>query len=109
MEKQGASMNSYGNEHLSDESTRSDILTLFAASICEEDEPMNAMFAKAMLYSQDADRKLEQARSAKEQAEKHRAEGQKNASYETKEYCAPRPMPTRPRPGLTLTTSARRS
>ena len=66
-------MNSYGNGHLSDETERPDIRTLLAASMADDEEPMNAMLAKAMLYSQDADRKLEQARAAREQAESARS------------------------------------
>ncbi len=81
-------MNSYGNGHLSDETERPDIRTLLAASMADDEEPMNAMLAKAMLYSQDADRKLEQARAAREQAEKYRAEIQKNTIEETEVYCA---------------------
>ena len=81
-------MNSYGNGHLSDEPERPDIRTLLAASMADEEEPLNAMLAKAMLYSQDADRKLDQAKAARDQAEKYRAEIQKNTIAETEVYCA---------------------
>lgn len=49
---------------------------------------MNAMLATEMFYSQDADRKLGKARSAREQAEKYHSEIQKKSISGTEEYCA---------------------
>lgn len=48
---------------------------------------MSAMLARAMIYSQDADRKLEDAKAMREAAGKFRAEMQKSTVEQTKALC----------------------
>jgi hypothetical protein len=60
---------------------------MLAASFAEEDEPMSAMLARAMIYSQDADRKLEDAKAMREAAGKYRAEMQKTTMEQTEALC----------------------
>ncbi|MDA1036078.1 MAG: hypothetical protein O3B65_04250 [Chloroflexi bacterium] len=64
-----------------------DIRALLAASFDDEQEPASAMLARAMIYAQDADRKLSEARSVKVEAERFRAEMQRNTVDQTEALC----------------------
>ncbi len=64
-----------------------DIRALLAASFDDEQEPASAMLARAMIYAQDADKKLSEARSVKVEAEKFRAEMQRNTVDQTEALC----------------------
>lgn len=64
-----------------------DIRALLAASFDDEQEPASAMLARAMIYAQDADKKLSEARSVKVEAERFRAEMQRNAVEQTEVLC----------------------
>jgi hypothetical protein len=56
---------------------------MLAASYEDEKEPSSAMLARAMIFAQDADRKLAEARTVKAEAERFRAEMQKTTVDQT--------------------------
>ena len=80
-------MDSYENGHSEFRTSAPDIRAMLAASFAEEDEPMSAMLARAMINSQDADRKLEDAKAMREAAGKFRAEMQKSTLEQTEALC----------------------
>ena len=62
-------------------------LAAILTSSSEADEPITAMLARAMIYSHDADRKLEQAQALKSEAEKYRSQVQRQSVEATEELC----------------------
>ena len=68
-------MNGYGNGTTTRGASAPDIRAMLAASFADEQEPMTAM-----LYAQDADRKLHEAKTAKAEAERYRAEMQRSTA-----------------------------
>lgn len=65
-----------------------DIRTMLAASFADEQEPLTAMLARAMIYSQDADRKLERAKAMRTEAERYREQVQRETVAQTEALCA---------------------
>jgi hypothetical protein len=80
-------MNAYGNGHSNSGVRSPDIRAMLAASFANEQEPLTAMVARAMIYAQDADRKLDQAKSVRAEAQRFRAEMQKTTMEQTEELC----------------------
>lgn len=80
-------MNGYENGSSGRGVSAPDIRALLAASFDDEQEPASAMLARAMIYAQDADRKLSEARSVKTEAERFRAEMQRNTVDQTEALC----------------------
>jgi ribosome recycling factor len=80
-------MNAYGNGHLNSGVSSPDIRAMLAASFADEQEPLTAMVARAMIYAQDADRKLDQAKNVRAEAQRFRAEMQKTTMEQTEELC----------------------
>jgi hypothetical protein len=76
-------MNAYRNGTTNRGASAPDIRAMLAASYEDEQEPSSAMLARAMIFAQDADRKLAEARSVKAEAERFRAEMQKNTVDQT--------------------------
>jgi hypothetical protein len=77
-------MNAYRNGITNRGASAPDIRAMLAASYEDEQEPSSAMLARAMIFAQDADRKLAEARSVKAEAERFRAEMQKTTVDQTK-------------------------
>ncbi|MCH7608553.1 MAG: hypothetical protein IIC94_08340 [Chloroflexi bacterium] len=65
-----------------------DIRTMLAASSADDGAPLPGMLARAMVYSQDADRKLDHARAMKQEAAKYRDEVQRQTLEQTEAFCA---------------------
>ena len=65
-----------------------DIQTMLAASSADDGAPLPSMLARAMVYSQDADRKLDRARAMKQEAAKYRDEVQRQTLEQTEAFCA---------------------
>ena len=65
-----------------------DIRTMLAASAADDGAPLPGMLARAMVYSQDADRKLDRARAMKQEAAKYRDEVQRQTLEQTEAFCA---------------------
>ena len=65
-----------------------DIRTMLAASLDDDGTPLHGMLARAMVYNQDAERKLERARAMKEEAAKYRDEVQRQTVEQTEAFCA---------------------
>ena len=65
-----------------------DIRTMLAASSADDGAPLPGMLARAMVYSQDADRKLDRARAMKQEAAKYRDEVQRQTVEQTEAFCA---------------------
>jgi hypothetical protein len=80
-------MNSYENGRSEFHTSVPDVLAMQVASFAEEDEPMSAMFASAVIYSQDADQKLEDAKAMRDAAGKFRSEMQKTTKEQTEALC----------------------
>jgi hypothetical protein len=76
-------MNAYRNGTTNRGASAPDIRAMLAASYEDEQEPSSAMLARAMIFAQDADRKLAEAKSVKAEAEKFRAEMQKSTVDQT--------------------------
>ena len=60
-----------------------DIRALLAASFDDERESSSAMLARAMLFAQDADRKLAEAKNVRSEAERFRSEMQRTTVEQT--------------------------
>jgi hypothetical protein len=82
-------MNAYGNGNILPGPSAPDIRAMLNASFAEEQEPTSAMLARAMIYAQDADRKLEEAKVVRSQAEKYRAEMQRTTVAQTEAGALP--------------------
>jgi hypothetical protein len=80
-------MDAYGNGQQHHGASAPDIRTMLAASFADEQEPTTAMLARAMIYAQDAARKLAGAKSFKAEAERFRSEVQKNTFEQTETLC----------------------
>ena len=65
-----------------------DIHTMLAASFDDDGTPLHGMLARAMVYNQDAERKLERARAMKQEAAKYRDEVQRQTVEQTEAFCA---------------------
>ena len=65
-----------------------DIRTMLAASSADDGAPLPGMLARAMVYSQDADRKLDRARAMKQEAAKYRDEVQRQTVEQTEAFFA---------------------
>ena len=65
-----------------------DIQTMLAASSADDGAPLPSMLARAMVYSQDADRKLDRARAMKQEAAKYRDEVQRQTLEQTEAFSA---------------------
>ncbi len=65
-----------------------DIRTMLAASLDDDGTPLHGMLARAMVYNQDAERKLERARAMKQEAAKYRDEVQRQTLEQTEAFCA---------------------
>ncbi|MCH8199776.1 MAG: hypothetical protein IIA54_06900 [Chloroflexi bacterium] len=65
-----------------------DIRTMLAASSADDNAPLPGMLARAMVYSQEADRKLDRARAMKQEAAKYRDEVQRQTLEQTEAFCA---------------------
>ena len=76
-------MNAYRNGTTNHGASAPDIRAMLAASYEDEKEPSSAMLARAMIFAQDADRKLAEARTVKAEAERFRAEMQKTTVDQT--------------------------
>ena len=57
------------------------------AALADDRAPLDGILAHAMVYSQDADRKLERARVMKREATKYRAEAQRQTIEQTEAFC----------------------
>ena len=80
-------MNGYGSRQDNQGATAPDIRAMLAASFADEQEPTTAMLARAMIFAQDVDRKLDEAKSMRAEAERYRAEMQKTTVEETEALC----------------------
>ena len=65
-----------------------DIRTMLAASAADDGAPLPSMLARAMVFSQDADRKLDRARAMKQEAAKYRDEVQRQTVEQTEAFSA---------------------
>ena len=65
-----------------------DIHTMLSASFADDGAPLPGMLARAMVYNQDADRKLDRARAMKQEAAKYRDEVQRQTVEQTEAFCA---------------------
>lgn len=65
-----------------------DIRAMLAAASADDSAPLPGMLARAMVYSQDADRKLDRARAMKQEAAKYRDEVQRQTIEQTEAFCA---------------------
>ncbi len=65
-----------------------DIRAMLAASAADDGAPLPSMLARAMVYSQDADRKLDRARAMKQEAAKYRDEVQRQTVEQTEAFSA---------------------
>ena len=65
-----------------------DIRTMLAASSADDGAPLPGILARAMVYSQDADRKLDRARAMKQEAARYRDEIQQQTVDQTETFCA---------------------
>ena len=57
------------------------------AAFTDDQAPLDGMLAHALVFSQDADRKLERARAMKREATKYRAEAQRQTIEQTEAFC----------------------
>ena len=80
-------MNAYGNGNTLPGPSAPDIRAMLNASFAEEQESTSAMLARAMIYAQDADRKLEEAKVVRSEAGKYRAEMQRTTVAQREELC----------------------
>ncbi len=65
-----------------------DLHAMLSASFARDGAPLPGMLARAMVYNQDAERKLEHARSMKQEAAKYRDQVQRQTVEQTEAFCA---------------------